>query len=201
MQKFALLFAVITAGGGSSSQRPEPEPAAIGAYRTASASAEAGRTGTVEAAFAALTAVREALMRPGSSATQGTILESLSEEAFKRVAALPGAIVSLARFLPRSRPPIRSRSGLSMSISRPTSAAARASAAAHWSTRIAAGRRFSGPSPGAMSPRLERKWRTSARDSPSRSARAATPRQCRTICSGSLRRSRRHRLPPGSISV
>ena len=94
MQKFALLFVVITAGG-SSSQRPAPEPAAIGAYRTAIAAAEAGRTsGTVEAAFAALTAVREALMGPGSSATQGTILESLSDEAFERVAALPGAIVN-----------------------------------------------------------------------------------------------------------
>jgi hypothetical protein len=94
MQKFAL-FIVVIAAGGSSSQAPAPEPAAIGAYRAAIASAEAGRTaGAVEAAFAALAAVREALMRPGSSATQGTILEALSDEAFNRAAALPGAIVN-----------------------------------------------------------------------------------------------------------
>jgi hypothetical protein len=89
MQKLAVFFVAVTLGA----QVSAPGSAAIGAYRTAITSAEAGlKAGAVEVAFSALASVREALLGP--AATQGTVLESLSDEAFQRVAALPGAIIN-----------------------------------------------------------------------------------------------------------
>jgi hypothetical protein len=89
LQNLAVFFIGVTLGA----QISPPGSAAIGAYRTAITSAEAGlKAGAVEAAFSALASVREALLGP--AATQGTVLESLSDEAFERVAALPGAIIN-----------------------------------------------------------------------------------------------------------
>jgi len=89
MQNLAVFFIGVTLGA----QMSAPGSAAIGAYRTAITAAEAGlKAGAVEAAFSALASVREALLGP--SAARGTVLESLSDEAFGRVAALPGAIIN-----------------------------------------------------------------------------------------------------------
>jgi hypothetical protein len=91
--KFIVFFVAVFAAGSTSAQMPASGQAAIGAYQTAITSAETGlKARAVEAAFTALAAVREALMGP--AATRGTVLESLSDDTFRRVAALPGAIVN-----------------------------------------------------------------------------------------------------------
>jgi hypothetical protein len=93
MKKLVCFLVAVFATGAASAQMPASGQAAIGAYQTAIKSAEAGlKAGAVEAAFTALASVRAALM--SRAATRGTVLESLSDEAFRRVAALPGAIVN-----------------------------------------------------------------------------------------------------------
>ena len=98
MKKLVVFFVAVFAAGSASAQMSASGQAAIGAYRTAITSAEAGqKADAVETAFTALASVRAALMGPAS--TRGTVLESLSDEAFRRVAALPGAIVNREELL------------------------------------------------------------------------------------------------------
>jgi hypothetical protein len=91
-----LLITVAIIGFGTIrgvAQLSTSDQAAIDVYRSAIASAEAGRSpGAIEAAFSALGSMREALMqvRRGQA-----VLESLPEQEFQRLGrSLPGAILN-----------------------------------------------------------------------------------------------------------